>query len=321
MSDVDELSEVLPSPARSEEELIALESGLAELPERQRVAILLREWRGLSYAEIAEQMDLSEPAVESLLFRARARWSSPSATRASVRAWRDLGWLTSLLRWVSTSGGGSKIVAGVAAASLAVAAAGGSPVSVIARHAAPAQTASAVVRARAVSRVGQVTGPRAAGARRLQRPERLTRPGRRAHKHRRCRPSDRQGRFRSPAGGGGHVSWVRSARVTAPPTVQQPAPTPSATSDPTTSASSVRPLTPPQVTVPPVTVTVPTVTVTVPTVTVQTPQIDLPGPLPSVPQVTVTTPGVTVTTPSLPVTTPTVTVPLPGQPPIVLPGL
>lgn len=48
-----------------------LAAGLAQLPETQRLALLLRAYEGRSYAEIAEILDLSVPAVESLLFRAR----------------------------------------------------------------------------------------------------------------------------------------------------------------------------------------------------------------------------------------------------------
>lgn len=41
------------------------------LPERQKVAFTLQKIEELSYKEVAEVMDLSVPAVESLLFRAR----------------------------------------------------------------------------------------------------------------------------------------------------------------------------------------------------------------------------------------------------------
>jgi len=44
---------------------------LAELPETQQLAIILKVYEGRSYAEIAEILDLSVSAVESLLFRAR----------------------------------------------------------------------------------------------------------------------------------------------------------------------------------------------------------------------------------------------------------
>ena len=44
---------------------------LAELPETQQLALLLKVYEDRSYAEIAEIMDLSVSSVESLLFRAR----------------------------------------------------------------------------------------------------------------------------------------------------------------------------------------------------------------------------------------------------------
>ena len=52
-------------------ELIALPAALRALPQTQRQALLLREWRGFSYSEIAEELGLSQAAVETLLFRAR----------------------------------------------------------------------------------------------------------------------------------------------------------------------------------------------------------------------------------------------------------
>ena len=45
-----------------------------QLPERQQMALALRELQGLSYAAIGRVMGLSEPAVETLLFRARKRF-------------------------------------------------------------------------------------------------------------------------------------------------------------------------------------------------------------------------------------------------------
>jgi RNA polymerase sigma-70 factor, ECF subfamily len=49
----------------------ALRSAIGRLPEQQRIAIVLRELQGASYAEIAEYMGTTQGAVESLLFRAR----------------------------------------------------------------------------------------------------------------------------------------------------------------------------------------------------------------------------------------------------------
>jgi len=45
---------------------------LSKLPERQRNALVLTYYQGLSNAEVAEVMDLGARAVESLLVRARA---------------------------------------------------------------------------------------------------------------------------------------------------------------------------------------------------------------------------------------------------------
>ena len=44
---------------------------VAELGERQRMAVLLNKFEGMSYAEIAETMDLTPQAIKSLLSRAR----------------------------------------------------------------------------------------------------------------------------------------------------------------------------------------------------------------------------------------------------------
>ena len=48
-----------------------LETALHKLPEAQRMAIVLRRYDDISYEEIGEILDLSVPAVKSVLFRAR----------------------------------------------------------------------------------------------------------------------------------------------------------------------------------------------------------------------------------------------------------
>lgn len=55
------------------EDLLGLTEALRELPSRQRRALVLRDWQGLSYNEIAAEMAVSDAAVETLLFRARSR--------------------------------------------------------------------------------------------------------------------------------------------------------------------------------------------------------------------------------------------------------
>src|SRR5204863_407597 len=65
------LQEVVPARERIGDELIRLHDVLEDMPENQRRAILLREWQGLTYREISEELDLSQSAVETLIFRAR----------------------------------------------------------------------------------------------------------------------------------------------------------------------------------------------------------------------------------------------------------
>jgi RNA polymerase sigma-70 factor (ECF subfamily) len=48
-----------------------IEEAILSLPESQRMALILRRYEDLSYEQIAEILDLSVPAVKSLLFRAR----------------------------------------------------------------------------------------------------------------------------------------------------------------------------------------------------------------------------------------------------------
>jgi RNA polymerase sigma factor (sigma-70 family) len=70
-SDFEIIEEIVPGPSRQNDELIGIEAALASMPEQQRRAILLREWQGLSYREIAEELEVTQSAVETLIFRAR----------------------------------------------------------------------------------------------------------------------------------------------------------------------------------------------------------------------------------------------------------
>jgi RNA polymerase sigma factor (sigma-70 family) len=69
--DIQSIEEFIAAPEEHGEELLGIEDALAGLPEQQRRAILLREWQGLSYREVAAEMGLSQGAVETLIFRAR----------------------------------------------------------------------------------------------------------------------------------------------------------------------------------------------------------------------------------------------------------
>jgi RNA polymerase sigma factor (sigma-70 family) len=118
-------------------EIDALCVALAELPQQQRDAIVLREFYGLSYREVAAALGVSGAAVESILFRSRKR------LQAQLRPLRAaLGALTlpptlqeSLAQALPGFGGGAgaaavakvggaSVLAKVAAATLALGTAG-----------------------------------------------------------------------------------------------------------------------------------------------------------------------------------------------------
>ena len=87
-----ETFESIPTNAEPNDDLLGLSTALAGLPERQRHALLLRDWRGLSYDEIAVELGSSYQAVETLLFRARRsvaaglRSPEPELAKVPVRA-------------------------------------------------------------------------------------------------------------------------------------------------------------------------------------------------------------------------------------------
>jgi RNA polymerase sigma-70 factor (ECF subfamily) len=54
----------------------AIEEAIMQLPDSQRMALVLRRYEQLSYEEIADVLDLSVPAVKSVLFRARTELRS-----------------------------------------------------------------------------------------------------------------------------------------------------------------------------------------------------------------------------------------------------
>jgi RNA polymerase sigma factor (sigma-70 family) len=113
------IEETAPAAATNgRDELLGLDDALARLAPRQRRALLLREWKGLSYREIAQELELTPAAVETLLFRARR------SLARNLQVGALIPWFKSLL-------GGSAAVKAAAAASVVVASGslgGGAPV-------------------------------------------------------------------------------------------------------------------------------------------------------------------------------------------------
>ena len=67
-----ERSEKEPDQVLLEGELqAAIQEAINQLPEAQRLAIVLRRYENLAYEEIAQVMGTTVPAVKSILFRAR----------------------------------------------------------------------------------------------------------------------------------------------------------------------------------------------------------------------------------------------------------
>jgi RNA polymerase sigma factor (sigma-70 family) len=93
--DFDTVQEVIGSPMRDTDDLLELTDALRTLPEQQRRAILLREWQGLTYKEIAVEMQLSQAAVETLIFRARR---SLAQAIERLRASGDMGSIFAALK-------------------------------------------------------------------------------------------------------------------------------------------------------------------------------------------------------------------------------
>ena len=105
------------------ERLRGLGDALASMPETQRRALLMREWHGLSSAEVASRMGLSAPATYALLTRAR-RSLADALTAVKGRSALGLNVWPLLLRLKGLFAGGAAKVATTAAAAVAVAASG-----------------------------------------------------------------------------------------------------------------------------------------------------------------------------------------------------
>jgi len=117
VSDDGELRDAVAAPVGPHDELAGLADALAELAPNQQRAILLREWQGLSYREIAAELETTEAAVETLLFRARGSLAR-KLDRSRGRVWGGVN-LGSLAAYGKSLLGGAAVK--VAAATVVVA--------------------------------------------------------------------------------------------------------------------------------------------------------------------------------------------------------
>jgi RNA polymerase sigma factor (sigma-70 family) len=118
-ADFEVVEELTAAPVRRADELIGLQDVLEQMPESQRRAILLREWQGLSYREIAAELDLSQAAVETLIFRARRTLATgleqPPEKRKRLARALDLGNVATAVKSLLVGGSAAAKVAATVA--------------------------------------------------------------------------------------------------------------------------------------------------------------------------------------------------------------
>jgi RNA polymerase sigma-70 factor, ECF subfamily len=144
--------DAIPGPAldEGEEELVrGVGDALSSLPDRQRRVLVMREWRGLSFDEVAAHLGISVPATHALLFRARRSFASALSASRRPLAGLNLAALVEQLRGaLKPLVGGAAVKAAVATTAAAVVVGGvvldqrsdtGSP-----SHAKPARPAATV---------------------------------------------------------------------------------------------------------------------------------------------------------------------------------
>jgi RNA polymerase sigma-70 factor (ECF subfamily) len=228
-----------------------LVAALDSLPDNQRRALLLREWRGLSYKEIATDLRVTVGAVETLIFRARRNMAQAlSQTKTRIASVLDLGWLAGAFKTVFGGATAVKIAAAAAVVTVATLPAGDAPQSA-ANERPVAVTPLAQLPAGAPSRDRTAVLP-------------LTVPGSRAEK------KSTSTKRRASSG-------QRRTVPEAPPSQSEQAPAPQA---PGASSALETPLvTTPSVQVPPAPVQLPQLPVQLPT-EIQVPELPVPPELP-----------------------------------------
>jgi RNA polymerase sigma-70 factor, ECF subfamily len=145
--DVEALANVVAAPERDvATELHGLAAALARIPEAQQRAIVLREWYGLSYGEVAAELGVSASTAETLIFRARRRLAEELGGPAPTsRRRRPLSLASPLATSKWLLGGAASVKALVGATSVVVLAVGSAKMGLL-RLPAPAAPASVAQR-------------------------------------------------------------------------------------------------------------------------------------------------------------------------------
>jgi RNA polymerase sigma factor (sigma-70 family) len=134
------LQEIVPGREQASDELIRLQDVLEEMPENQRRAILLREWQGLTYREISDELGLSQAAVETLIFRARRALAQgleqdADTWKKRLRRGADVGGVIACVKTLIGGGGAAAIKIGTTTAIVATAAVAAATAPIAPKHA------------------------------------------------------------------------------------------------------------------------------------------------------------------------------------------
>jgi RNA polymerase sigma factor (sigma-70 family) len=100
-------------PDADQPDVVGVLRALGRLPFNQRAALAMRELEGRSYAEIADTIGVSVPAVETLIFRARKTLRLKASSLRSLAAVPLPGSLTRLFDGGVVAGGGAAAGAGL----------------------------------------------------------------------------------------------------------------------------------------------------------------------------------------------------------------
>jgi RNA polymerase sigma-70 factor, ECF subfamily len=116
-NDLDSLEDVLASPEGNAGVSVAeLTRALGGIPERQRRALVLREFQDMSYDEIAGELGITVAAVETLLFRARRSLADQLEQEGMPRRRGAAASVVALFRWFFDGSAVPLKLAGIAAA-------------------------------------------------------------------------------------------------------------------------------------------------------------------------------------------------------------
>jgi RNA polymerase sigma factor (sigma-70 family) len=98
----DDDPQITPAVALEQKETrLAVWSAALTLPPQQRLALALREWQEMSYAQIARALDTNVSAVETILFRARQGFRQ--AYKAGTQPWQPTAACKSVVERLSAS--------------------------------------------------------------------------------------------------------------------------------------------------------------------------------------------------------------------------